>query len=306
MTMRQVSIIGAGHVGTTLGILFARHGYEIADVFCRSLQSAQQACRLIGSGRPVTSVESRADIYAVTTTDDSLPEIATSLVIQPGAIVFHSSGATPASVFSDLQERGALIASIHPVKTFTKPTHDADTFPGTWCTVEGDAKALSILEPIFQEFGAHTFPVDGGNKVLYHTALVFICNYLFPLIEAGLECFEAAGIPRSLASKVIEPILHETVDNALRLGPAQAISGPIARGDDRTVAKQLEALAEFNPRLQVLYAILGSLAVDLSAEKGIALPEKLAAIQRLFGRQSPLSPRVEPPWGHFESRGKPG
>jgi predicted short-subunit dehydrogenase-like oxidoreductase (DUF2520 family) len=111
---------------------------------------------------------------------------------------------------------------------------------------------------------------------------VFICNYLFSILEVGLQCYEASGVPRDVASRMVEPILHATVDNALRLGPGKALTGPIARGDDLVVSKQLKALGAFNAEYEQLYKALGTIATRLSLEKGVATPEKLSAIRKLF------------------------
>ena len=122
--------------------------------------------------------------------------------------MFHCSGATPSSVLQPLCIHGAHIASVHPVKTFTSPANDAENFSGTWCGMEGDAEALAVLEPIFQGFGGNTFTIKPAEKILYHTAVVFICNYLFSIIEVGLQCFDQAGVSRDLAAKLVEPILY--------------------------------------------------------------------------------------------------
>ena len=287
--MARVSIIGAGHVGTTLGLLFARHGHIIEDVVCRTRASAGKACAIIGNGRPLAGGETltAADIYVIATNDDTLPAMAASLIAGNGAIwadriVFHCSGATPSAALSPLRDAGAAIASVHPVKTFTDPRTDAESFSGTWCGVEGDAAALAVLRPMFESFGAQTFAIDGERKALYHAGIVFICNYLFSLIEVGERCYEAAGVPRATVRQIVQPILHATVDNALRLGPAQALTGPIARGDDATVERQLAALRALDPHIAQLYAGLGQVAADLSARKGAAPPDKIQRIRELL------------------------
>jgi predicted short-subunit dehydrogenase-like oxidoreductase (DUF2520 family) len=197
--------------------------------------------------------------------------------------VFHCSGATASSVLAPLRARGARVASVHPVKTFTDPLRDAETFAGTWCGIEGDAEAVERLSVLFEGAGARLFPVAGERKLIYHAANVFLCNYLLPLIEAGLQCYARAGVPREAAIQAVEPLMQATIDNGLRDGAAQALTGPIARGDDRVVAAQLAALDEADPRLAELYRLLGLRAADLAAEKGAAPAERLAAIRRLLG-----------------------
>jgi predicted short-subunit dehydrogenase-like oxidoreductase (DUF2520 family) len=286
---RVLSIIGAGNVGTVLGRLFYHSGMVgIGDIFSRTRASSARACKVIGAGQVVESVGalSPADIVMVTTSDTALQSIADDLIasvdVQKGSIFFHCSGATPSSVFSGLRGKGAFVASIHPLMTFTAPTLVHETLSGVWCGVEGDVEALAVLEPMFHALGAQTFRIHPDKKALYHAGAVFMCNYLFPLIEAGLQCYEAAGVSREVASQAVESMLHATVDNALRLGPCKAMSGPIARGDDGVIADQLRALAKFDPGLKDFYAVLGSRAAILALEKGSLSCEEIERIQRAF------------------------
>jgi predicted short-subunit dehydrogenase-like oxidoreductase (DUF2520 family) len=286
--MSRISILGAGKVGATLGRVFSRAGCEIGDISSRSRASAEQARAIIGSGRVADTLQDLgpAEILIVAVGDNALYGIAEALAgspaVWPGTVVFHCSGAAASSVLGPLRQRGASVASVHPVKTFTDPLRDAETFAGAWCGIEGDPEAVERLPVLFEGVGARLFPVAGERKLIYHAANVFLCNYLVPLIEAGLECYERAGVPREVAAQAVEPLLRATVDNALQQGAPRALTGPIARGDDRVVAAPLRALEEADPRLAELYRVLGLRAADLAEAKGAAPAERLAAIKRLL------------------------
>jgi predicted short-subunit dehydrogenase-like oxidoreductase (DUF2520 family) len=286
--MSRISLLGAGKVGATLGRVFARAGGEIGDISSRSRASAEKARAIIGSGRVVDTLRDLgpADFLIVAVSDNTLYGIAEALaeapVVAPGVVVFHCSGAAASSVLAPLRDRGASVASVHPVKTFTDPLRDAETFAGAWCGIEGDPEAVERLTVLFEGAGARLFSVAGESKLTYHAANVFLSNYLVPLIEAGLQCYERAGVPREIAAQAVEPLLHATVDNALRQGAPRALTGPIARGDDQVVAAQLHALEQADPRLAELYRVLGLRAADLAEQKGAAPAERLAAIRRLL------------------------
>jgi predicted short-subunit dehydrogenase-like oxidoreductase (DUF2520 family) len=87
--------------------------------------------------------------------------------------------------------------------------------------------------------------------------------------------------------QAVEPLMRATIENALKHGPAQALTGPIARGDHRVVAEQLQALQEADPRLAELYRVLGLRAADLAEDKGAASVEQLATIRCLLTPSSP-------------------
>ena len=142
-----------------------------------------------------------------------------------------------------------------------------------------------VLDAALQRCGAVTFAVKPELKTIYHAATVVVCNYLVALMEVGLRCFEQAGLPRETALKVIEPIVTGTVDNVFRLGPVQALTGPIARGEQAVVETQCEALARRDEQIEGIYRGLGRVAVELSAAQGNASPEALAAIEEVLGNR---------------------
>jgi predicted short-subunit dehydrogenase-like oxidoreductase (DUF2520 family) len=74
--------------------------------------------------------------------------------------------------------------------------------------------------------------------------------------------------------------VRETVDNVFRVGTVRSLTGPIARGDDAVVARQLEHLERLDPRLGAIYRELGRAALKISRSKGEAEPRKLARIAR--------------------------
>jgi predicted short-subunit dehydrogenase-like oxidoreductase (DUF2520 family) len=204
--------------------------------------------------------------------------LAASGLLREGDVVFHCSGAMAASDVRAVVPRGVLVASAHPLKSFADPAEALRTFAGTYCAAEGDAAALAVLKPAFEQIGARVTAIDPQFKTVYHAASVMVCNYLTALMEAGLQCYEKAGLPRDTAAAMMEPLVRETVDNVFKLGTVNALTGPIARGDHAVVTRQLEALREFDPRLAEVYRALGVMALALSTAQGGASAEALQAL----------------------------
>ena len=244
--------------------------FGIHDVLARSRASAAEAVRFIGAGRAVARIEEMrgADVWMIATPDDAIAPscaaLAASGKIASGAIVFHVSGATPSGDLRSAKDKGGLIASVHPIKTFTDAAHAVQTFSGTYCGAEGDAGALAVLRPAFESIGAKVFDIAPDLKPVYHAAGVFACNYLAALIEAALRAHEKAGIPRAASLAALEPLVRETVDAIFERGPAKALTGPISRGDTATVARQLASVRAWDRDLGELYRGLGRLAVALA------------------------------------------
>jgi predicted short-subunit dehydrogenase-like oxidoreductase (DUF2520 family) len=285
--MATLNIIGCGRVGRTLARLWTRHGaFEVQDVLTAHAGSAAAAVEFIGTGRAVESMSAMraAAVWLLATPDDEIATCCAALAasgrLAAGNIVFHCSGALPSRDLAVAAARGAVVASVHPLKSFADPATAVTSFSGTYCAAEGDAAALAVLRPAFETLGAKVTAIDPAAKTIYHAASVIACNYLTALLEAGVRCYEQAGFKRDDAQRMMEPLVRETLDNVFKLGTAQALTGPIARGDHALIARQVDALAAWDPSVAAIYKQLGAIAVDLARAQGYTDPQALAAIER--------------------------
>jgi predicted short-subunit dehydrogenase-like oxidoreductase (DUF2520 family) len=268
-----LNIVGAGHVGRALGRLFAARGVlAVQDVLTRSMASAQAAVAFIGAGQAVDAIAAlrQADVWMLAVSDDRIAEVASELAAGRdlrGAVVFHCSGAKASTDLAPLRAAGAFVASVHPVRSFADPWQVADAFDGTFCGIEGDEQALALLNSAFTAIGARLVTIDARAKTVYHAASVFASNYLTTVLDAALRAYQAAGIPDEVARELARPLALETLSNVFRLGPETALSGPIARGDAATVARQQAAVTSWDPATGALYEALAAAAWDLAARK---------------------------------------
>ena len=289
MSAITLNAVGCGRVGRTLARLWSQRGaFEIGDVFDHTRAKSEAAVAFIGGGRASSGISEmrRAGVWMLAPTDDQIVSCCAALArggqLAAGDIVFHCSGALPSSDLAAARACGATIASVHPLKSFADPAAATQNFSGTWCAAEGDAAALAVLRPAFERIGASVREIDAGAKMFYHAASVFASNYLTALLEAGARCHERAGSSREDALRMMEPLVRETLDNVFKLGTVQALTGPIARGDQAVVARQVAALAAWDPRIEAVYKRLGTIAVDLARRRGDADAHALAAIDRLL------------------------
>ncbi len=287
--MRKLSIIGCGNVGKTLGRLWAQEKvFSIGHILNRSEESSSSAVHFIGAGQGVAGIAamSPAEVFLISTPDDHIAESCNALaaagLLRKDDIVFHCSGALPSSGLISAKEAGALVGSVHPIKSIADPRVSVETFDGTFCGVEGDDQSLEVLRPAFEAIGGETFAVDPQFKTIYHAAAVMVCNYLTSLIEVGAQAYVKAGLDRETSMRVMEPIVRGTVENVFASGTVRALTGPIARGDHSIVSKQLAALSGWNPRFGNLYRDLGAVALGLSRLQGTAPPDSLAALAELL------------------------
>lgn len=266
-----LNIIGAGHVGRVLGKLLSGR-FAVQDVLTRSAASAQEAVAFMGAGGAVLSLESMrpADVWLLAVNDDQIAPVCARLAAGrtlDGAVVFHCSGAKSSAELAQAQSSGAAVASVHPIRSFADPVRVAAHFAGTFCGIEGDERALAQLTPALEAIGARPVAIEASAKTVYHAASVFASNYLVTLLDAALRAYQAAGIPAEVARELARPLASESMANVFRIGPEAALSGPIARGDMETVARQQQALNEWDEPTGRLYQALVLATTDLAKRR---------------------------------------
>ena len=294
--MQTLNIIGPGRAGRTLGALLQRAGLcAVQDVLSAEIATAESAVAFIAAGRAVRVLREMrpAHLWLLTPPDAAIASVATALAaaghVRQGDVVFHCSGSQPSSLLTPLAATGALLASVHPLKSFADPAAAAQSFKGTYCAVEGDPAALAVLTPLFEQLGAQVAVIDPAGKTLYHAASVLVCNDLTALMEAGLRAYEQAGIERNTAQKMMEPLVRETLDNVFALGTTRALTGPVARGDADVLTRQLAALNTLDPRIADAYRALNLIALDLARAQGGASAAALNAVEAVLKNNNKIN-----------------
>jgi len=300
-TVPRLNIIGCGRVGRALGRVWLRHGLvELGGILNRSLASSQAAALFLGAGMPVEDYRHLppAELVMISTADEAIGSCAAAWAAShpqaTGVLVFHCSGALGLEVLEPARLVGAWIASVHPVKSFADPAAAADSFPGTWCGLEGQPEATARLQQMLEACGAKTFLIPPNQKPLYHAGAVFACNYLVALMKVAFDCLAQAGVSAHDAPALLRPIVEETVRNVFRLGPVRALTGPIARGEPSVVQRELAALDTWQPAYGQLYRSLGQVALQLAQSAGHAPPEALRHIASLLSSGPSASPQTQP------------
>jgi predicted short-subunit dehydrogenase-like oxidoreductase (DUF2520 family) len=130
--------------------------------------------------------------------------------------------------------------------------------------------------------------LPGGARPLYHASAAFASNYLVTLLAAAARLWQPLGGSEPQALEALLPLVRTTLDNVERTGTANALTGPISRGDVRTVRRHLKALAHDAPDLLPLYRELGSQTLPLThLEAGLK-----AELQSILSDSKETSPCV--------------
>jgi predicted short-subunit dehydrogenase-like oxidoreductase (DUF2520 family) len=292
MKVKKIAIVGAGLVGTALAYLLNDKGYTLVGLADLSEESLKKAASLVGGKVRTTiapeEITAEADLVFITTSDSAIQEVCDRIAgkggFHPGQIVVHTSGALPSTILKGAQERGALVASIHPLQSFADVKEAVKIIPSSIFSLEGDPEAIPSLVGLVQVLGGKPLAIDTEGKPLYHAAAVVACNFLVTLAYLSYQLFEAIDISQDDAAKALLPLIKGTVNNIEHLGPVKALTGPIARGDVDVIRGHLEAFKSVDPRFTDIYRSISCLTVEIGIKKGTLSLEKAEEILQLVER----------------------
>jgi predicted short-subunit dehydrogenase-like oxidoreductase (DUF2520 family) len=280
----EVSIIGAGRLGTTLAVALAHKGYTIRSLVARRRQSARRAAAFLDDQVQVLAAKQTgslraADVFLIATPDDQITGVAEELsrLAFPKAIALHTSGALSAEALAPLREKGWHTGSIHPLVSVSDTAPGGAIFRGTFWSVEGDQAALRLGRTIVRDLEGKSFSIRSQDKPLYHAAAVMASGNVVALFDVALEMLAECGLTRTTARRVLLPLIESTVHNLESKDPAQALTGTFARGDLQTVKRHLAALHELKDALE-LYRLLGKRSLKLTKKQHPQITQILKSV----------------------------
>jgi predicted short-subunit dehydrogenase-like oxidoreductase (DUF2520 family) len=271
----SVAVVGAGRLGTALGVLLEAAGHRVVAASGREASSqrvrrflrwarfvpAEEAHQAARSGR-VVILAVPDDLIAPTTSD-----IAGQGGFSRGQHVIHLSGSVGLSALAPARALGAQVLSMHPLQSIPDVEEGIRRLPGSSMAVTAETdQALSFGCALAEAVGCRPFALADDVKPLYHAAAVFCSNYLVAVIGMAEHLFRLAGLDDPIER--FAPLAAGTLEATLSRGPAEALTGPAARGDAGTVARNLTALAATAPEAVPAYVALAEVAAGIAARSG--------------------------------------
>ncbi len=283
--MRPLLIVGCGRVGT----FWARAalGAEISVAVAvrdRGHVPADLRPHAISLERSPRSA--RAVLLAVP--DQALGALPSSIFGTEAPAVAHAAGALGSEALVALGVAPARAAAAHPLYPFTSAAESPPPHEVTH-TLEGAPAAVAALERLFSELGCPTLGLRPGQRALYHLACVLASNHVVTLAALARALGAAATGDAPALRPALDRLMAASVRNLeARPTAADALSGPVHRGDASTLEAHRAALEAARPDLWPLYREL------VRATSPLAPPEAQAALRALLSRWA-LSPGPRPP-----------
>jgi predicted short-subunit dehydrogenase-like oxidoreductase (DUF2520 family) len=213
----SVRVIGPGRAGGAVQTALRAAGWEVLEPVRR--------------GEPVADAAQGVDLLVLAVPDAAVAEVAGSVEAVASTVVAHLSGSLGLDVLAP-HER---VASVHPLVALPSAELGAERLrDGAWFAVAGDPLARHVVEAL----GGRAIEVEDHNRALYHAAACIASNHLVALEGQAARVAAAAGVP----FEAYLALVRATLDNLVELGPAAALTGPAARGDEATLGRHRSAL----------------------------------------------------------------
>ncbi|MDP6511403.1 MAG: DUF2520 domain-containing protein [Dehalococcoidia bacterium] len=269
--MLRLGFIGAGTAGTALSVKLSQRGYLVVAVASRTFDSAQRLAGKVPGCQAYEmpqQVAEAAELVFITTPDDAIAGVVAKLRWGAGKTVVHCSGVASLDILEPARQAGAQVGGFHPLQTFASAQQAIQNLPGSAFGIEAEGEVLDRLAEMAQALDGDWVQLQEGDKVLYHAAAVFACNYWITLIRVATELWGHFGADSAKAVKALVPLLRGTLLNVESVGLPNCLSGPIARGDLGTIEKHMAALKKDAPEFLTLYRELGLHTIPVALGKG--------------------------------------
>lgn len=291
---REFCVIGCGRLGVSLAVFLSK-GFLPVSFASKSSGSAEYAAGMAGRGivyeDPVAAAKSSSLVF-ITTPDTQIQEVCEKIAKGGGfsgdSIVFHLSGALSSGVLRSAQKMGAATGSIHPLQAFAPYEKDQKSpFSGINISLEGSDRAIALGRKVVDALGAKSFTIPTQAKTIYHASAVVASNYLVTLEHFALSLLKEAGLDEAVAYGILEPLIQGTLNNIKARGSINALTGPVARGDDNIISCHLEDIDKKLPQFSQLYRLLGKHTLEIAQSRGDLDPGDRDKLARLFEKPLP-------------------
>lgn len=249
MTTERIVLIGAGNVAHHLAPALLNAGLNLCQIYSRSIESARELGKKTGITytADLFAVYPDCDVYIFCVSDDVLPSLFKSLRINKKALVLHTSGSVPLSVFgSGFENYGVL----YPLQTFSKKR--ALNFREVPLCIEASNEfSRKVVLSLAEKLSERVQEISSDKRKKLHLAAVFANNFTNHLYGMAGKMLEEEGLDFSL----LRPLIFETAHKVMLLSPEEAQTGPARRGDESILSMHKSLLKNDKKRL-MLYTLL--------------------------------------------------
>jgi predicted short-subunit dehydrogenase-like oxidoreductase (DUF2520 family) len=248
---QSISFIGSGNLAWHLAPAFDNMGFIVREVYSRNPQHAEQLTNKLYQAEVKATLDfstSDSSIFIIATSDDAITSIAQEIILPDEAVLIHTSGSKP---LSELQFAATNnIGVFYPLQTFSKQTKvDFKDIP---VFIEStNEETESVLTALAKSISGQVKKISSEERKALHVAAVFASNFTNHMLTISNDILQK----NFLSFEWLKPLVIETIQKSLILGPENAQTGPAKRGDLEILDKHLEFL-QTDPHTAEIYTII--------------------------------------------------
>jgi predicted short-subunit dehydrogenase-like oxidoreductase (DUF2520 family) len=217
---RRAKVVGPGRAGGSLAGALAAVGWDV---------------ELVGRDGDIARASAGVDLVAIAVPDAAVAAVAATIEADGVAVVAHLSGSLGLAPVAHHVRKAVL----HPLVALPDPVLGAERLrSGAWFGLSADGDHLAV--EVVADLGGRAIAVADDDWARYHAAAVIASNHLVALLGQVERVAATVGVPLEAFLDLAEG----TLANVRALGPAEALTGPVRRGDVATVERHLAALPD--------------------------------------------------------------
>lgn len=281
---RRILIHGTGKASSSLAGALSSAGATLVGVVSRDPQRAKAWAKAHGV-MPVAVHEPlpAADILFVLTEDGAIADegLRLAAVAQPGLVWAHMAGSLAAELLEPAARRagGGELLAFHPLAVLDGSPR---TLAGAVVTLQGTGAGVAAGRELARALGARPVAIRAEDKAAYHLAACLASGQLIGVVAAAAHVAAKAGLPSDVADGLVT-LAQEALRAAGKRGLANALTGPLVRGDRETVANHLHWLGSQDEQdgavVRAVYDAAGLAALRFAVDAGGAASEAVESVR---------------------------
>lgn len=264
----RFGFIGAGKVGFSLGKYLKENNINVVGYYSKTQHSSKEAADFTNTRqyKDLKSLINDSDTIFITTPDGEIEGVWNEIKELPikEKIICHCSGSISSEIFSNINNHGAFGYSIHPMFAIADKYNSYKDLPQAFITIEGNEKYSDYLSNLFKNLGNDVAIIQGKNKALYHAASVTVSNLVLGLINNGVMYLRECGFTEDMAINALYPLIEFNLKNIKENGAVNSLTGPVERGDLKTIINHCNVLGEED---EILYKLLSKNILKIAEMK---------------------------------------
>lgn len=229
----KISFIGSGNVAYNYCNVLKNNNITPSFVLTRDeskISSIEKSFAIKATADYNDIIDS--DLIIIAVKDEAIRDVVLNLTTYKGVLV-HTSGTQPSSILDMTPNYGV----IYPLQTMTK-SNIADFTRLPLLITASSSEVLKKIHTFAKMMSDNVLECTDEDRRNIHLSAVFVCNFINVMLQIGEQILEDKGFTLSL----LEHLVRETIDNAFKLGPVKALTGPARRSDFDTIDKHLSLL----------------------------------------------------------------